>query len=346
MPSGRDPVIVVGMETVSTLSTQWRGALDAAEDALDAVARSRHALGFEPAEMQSRVRNLVHERADAEDTLERFAVMMHAGRHRRLTGPRANGELLGLDRSVVACVFDLDGVLTASAALHTAAWQETFDELLARHHESAGDRYGAWRPFDARHDYDLYIHGRPRIEGVHAFLASRGIRLPEGAPGDRSDAETAHGVSNRKNAALRRRLGLDGVRAFDGSLRFLEAAHEAGLRCAVVSPSENTAAILGRSGLVGLVEEVIDAEVIQAGKLQSKPAPDWVLEACRRLDVEPAAVATFETTVAGVAAGRAAGVHRVIGVDRSGRGSTLVAHGADRAVSDLADLIDPLLSIP
>ncbi len=152
-------------------------------------------------------------------------------------------------------------------------------------------------------------------------------------------------MSNRKNEALRRRLGLDGVRAFDGSLRFLEAAHEAGLRCAVVSPSENTAAILGRSGLIALVDEVIDGDVIQAAKLQSKPAPDWVLEACRRLDVAPASVATFETTIAGVAAGRAAGVHRVIGVDRSGRGATLVAHGADRTVSDLAELIDPRLSV-
>jgi beta-phosphoglucomutase-like phosphatase (HAD superfamily) len=333
------------MEALDTLSTQWRSALDAAEDALGAVGDNRQALGFEPAEMQSRVRNLVHERTEAEDALERLARTTHAGLHRRLTGPRASGDLLGLDRSVVACVFDLDGVLTASAALHAAAWQETFDELLARHHESAGDRYGPWRPFDAQHDYDLYIHGRPRIEGVHAFLASRGIRLPEGTPDGPPDAETAYGVSNRKNEALRRRLGLDGVRAFDGSLRFLEAAHEAGLRCAVVSPSENTAAILGRSGLMALVDEVIDGDVIQAGKLQSKPAPDWVLEACRRLDVAPASVATFETTIAGVTAGRAAGVHRVIGVDRSGRGTTLVAHGADRTVSDLADLIDPRLSV-
>jgi beta-phosphoglucomutase family hydrolase len=332
------------VDGLDILSIQWRSALDAAEDALDAVSRSRQALQFEPGEMQLRARDLVHERGEAEDALERLAQLLHAGSHRRLTGPRASGELLGLDRAVLACVFDLDGVLTASAALHAAAWQETFDELLARHHEGSGDRFGPWRPFDTQHDYDLYIHGRPRIEGVHAFLASRGIRLPEGGLDDPPGVETAHGLANRKNEALRRRLGHDGVSAFEGSLRFLEIAHEAGLRCAVVSASANTEAILERSGLLGLVDEVVDGEVIGAERLRAKPAPDSVLAACRQLGVEPESVVVFETTNAGVAAGRAAGVCRVIGVDRSGRAAALVEEGADRVVADLAELIDPVLS--
>ncbi len=332
------------MEGLDTLSIHWRSALDAAEDALDAVSRSRQALQFGPDEMQLRVRDLVHERSEAEAALEQLAQLMHSGSHRRLTGPRASGELLGLDRAVLACVFDLDGVLTASAALHAAAWQETFDELLARHHESSGDRFGPWRPFDTQHDYDLYIHGRPRIEGVHAFLASRGIRLPEGGVDDPAGIETAHGLANQKNKALRRRLGHDGVSAFAGSLRFLEIAHEAGLHCAVVSVSMNTEAILERSGLLGLVDEVVDGEVIGAERLRAKPAPDSVLAACRRLDIEPRSVVTFETTNAGVAAGRAAGVHGVIAVDRSGRAAKLVEEGADRVVADLAELIDPVLS--
>jgi len=347
-PVGPSDVISGGtqpsVEGLDTLSIQWRSALDAAEDALDAVSRSRHTLQFGPDKMQLRARELVHERSEAEDELGRLAHVLHAGFHRRLTGPRASGELLGLDRSVVACVFDLDGVLTASATLHAAAWQETFDELLARHHERAGDRFGPWRPFDTQHDYDRYIHARPRIEGVHSFLASRGIRLPEGEPDDAPGAETAHGLANRKNEALRRRLGHDGVAAFEGSLRFLEIAHEAGLHCAVVSASANTDAILERSGLLGLVDAVVDGEVIGAESLRVKPAPDSVLAACRRLEVEPPGVATFETTHAGIEAGRAAGVRAVIAVDRSGRELSLVERGADRVISDLGELIDPVLA--
>ena len=331
------------MSFLEPLSIHWRTALDAAEDALDAAARSGTAVRFPAEELRRRGQKLAVERAETQTLLEALAHETRSHVTRRMTGPRATPELIGLDHAVHACVFDLDGVLTASAALHAAAWQETFDELLARHHESAHEEYGPWRPFDARHDYDRYIHGRPRIEGVHAFLASRGIRLAEGRPTDRPGMETAYGLANRKQEALRRRLVFDGVHAFAGSTRFLEIAHEAGLPCAVVSASANTAAILARAGLVELVDEVVDGRVLARERLRGKPAPDSVLAACRRLAVRPDEVATFETTRAGIVAGHAAGVHRVIGVDRTGHAASLRERGADRVVTDLGDLIDPVL---
>ncbi|HEX6762108.1 MAG TPA: HAD family hydrolase [Gaiellaceae bacterium] len=332
------------MSVLEPISIHWRNALDAAEDALHAVSASSQSLQFRTEEIQVRARELVQERNDAENDLAQLGQLLHDTFHRRLTGPRAGAELLGLDRSVRACIFDLDGVLTASASLHAAAWQETFDELLARHHERSGERFGPWRPFDVQHDYDRYIHGRPRIEGVHTFLASRGIRLPEGRTDDPPGVETAHGLSNRKNAALRRRLADDGVSAFDGATRYLELTSEAGLLCAVVSPSANTRSILGRAGLLDLVDVVVDGEVIDRERLRGRPSPDAVLSACRLLRVEPSSVVTFETTLAGVAAGRAAGVQAVIAVDRSGRAATIAEHGAVRIVPDLANLIDPVLA--
>jgi beta-phosphoglucomutase family hydrolase len=334
------------MNDVETVSLCWRSALDAAEDALAAVNRGRRAVQFGPVEVRERARDLVRERAAAESDLALLGRLLHATFHRRLTGPRASAELLGLERTVTACVFDLDGVLTASASLHAAAWQETFDELLARHHEHSGDRFGPWRPFDVGVDYDRYIHGLPRIEGVHAFLASRGIRLREGGSSDPAGAETAHGLASRKNQALRRRLAKDGISAFEGSLRFLELTHEAGLRCAVVSASANTTAILARAEMLQLVDVVVDGAVIDEERLRARPSPDSVLSACRRLEVDPANAATFETTYAGIAAGRAAGVDTVIAVDRTGRSRSLVDRGADRVVPDLGELIDPVLVGP
>jgi beta-phosphoglucomutase-like phosphatase (HAD superfamily) len=321
----------------------WRGALDAAQDALTDVSRSPSALQLPAVELRHRARALAHEREETEYDLEQLAVASHERLHRHLTGPRAAAALLGLEPSVAACVFDLDGVLTASAPLHAAAWQETFDELLARHHRLTHERFGPWRPFARREEYARYIHGRPRLEGVHGFLASRGISLPDGNPDDRPGLETAWGLANRKNEVLRRRLDHEGVRGYEGSLWFLELACEAGIRCAVVSASANTGAILRRAGLAALVDVVVDGTAIAEEHLRWKPAADTILTACRRLGVSPSSTATFETTVDGVAAGRALGLAELIGVERDGRAPALAAAGANRIVSDLAELIDPIL---
>jgi beta-phosphoglucomutase-like phosphatase (HAD superfamily) len=323
------------------LAIHWREALDAAEDSLGAAGRSRPTLP--PAELRDRLNGLKDERGRTELELEELARMTNTHLHRHLRGPRAAAPLLGLGAEVRVCVFDLDGVLTASADLHAAAWQETFDELLARHHGSTGEGFGPPRPFGRGDDYVRYIHGRPRIDGVHAFLASRGIRLPDGNPGDPAGMETAYGVARRKNEVLQRRLRDEGMTGYPGSALYLELAHEAGLTCAVVSASANTEEILRRAGLLFLIDEIVDGNTMAADGLKPKPAPDSVLAACRRVGVEPAFAATLETTTAGVAAGRAAGVERVIAVDRGGRAQILAAGGADRVVSDLAELIETSL---
>ena len=324
---------------------KWREALDAASDSLDNVSRSRRALHFSPAELQSRLAQLEHERDMAERDLEQLAGTTHTHLHRHLHGPRACGELLGLGTAVEACVLELDGVLAPSMALHAAAWQETLDELLARHHRQAGVGFEPVRPFDPRGDYFRYLHGRPRIDGVHRFLDSRGIRLPRGDPSQEPGDDTAWGVAARKNQVLRRLLRQDGIRAYEGSIRFLELAREAHLGLAIVSASANTEEILERAGLLGLVDEVLDGQAMSAEHLRPKPEPDSILAACRRLDVPTGSAATFETTAAGIAAGRAAGVDRVIVVDL-GAGSLgrRAASAADRVVPELAELIDPKLT--
>lgn len=325
---------------LDTLAFRWRGALDRAADGLAQVGRSRQALHFSSAELQARVSELERERGTTEVDLERLARATHTQLHRHMQGPRATGALLGLGSSVAACVFDLDGVLTASTALHAAAWRETFDEFLSRHHARAGRHYDSWRPFEARNDYWRYIHGKPRIEGARSLLASRGIRLPAGLPTDLPAAATEWGLAARKNELLRIHLHQRGVSAYEGSIRFLELAREAQLGVAIVSASANTPEILERAGLLLLADQVVDGNVMREERLRAKPAPDSILAACRRLGTRPATVATFETTAAGIAAARSAGVGRVIAVNRGGT-SLSSAPMADVLVSELADLIAP-----
>jgi beta-phosphoglucomutase family hydrolase len=245
--------------------------------------------------------------------------------------------VLGLPAQVKACLFDLDGVLTDTASVHNAAWAEMFDDFLRTWSERAGTPFV---PFDPGDDYERYVDGKPRPDGVRDFLASRGITLPDGDPTDGPDAETVHGLGNRKNTALMRRIREEGVTVFGGSRRYLEAARAAGLRRAVVSSSANTAEVLEVTGLAPLVELRVDGVTIRTERLRGKPAPDTFLTAAQRLGVDPAEAAVFEDALAGVAAGRAGGFGYVVGVDRVGQADALREHGADIVVADLAQLLD------
>jgi beta-phosphoglucomutase-like phosphatase (HAD superfamily) len=253
-----------------------------------------------------------------------------------LSAPALTSRMLGLPGGVLACVFDLDGVLTASATLHASAWAESFDAFLMNR-AKRGQR--EFPPFD-RSDYQRSLAGRPRLDGVRALLANRGISLPEGSPDDPPGADTVHGLANRKNEALRRRLDRDGVSAFEGSRSYLEAARLIGLRGAVVSASANTTTILEQAGLGHLIEQRIDGTTIEAERLRPKPAPDTLLAACRRLGIEPGRAAAFETTPAGIAAAREADFRLVIGVDRNGHSRALHASDANLVIDDLADLLN------
>lgn len=244
---------------------------------------------------------------------------------------------LRLPPSISACLFDLDGVLTRTAELHAAAWKHTFDAYL---HDRARRSGTAMRPFDSVLDYERYVDGRQRADGVRAFLASREIELPDGTSEDPPQAETVHGLGNAKNALLAHLIAERGVRAYDGSVRFVRAARDAHLACAVVTSSENAATVLAAAGLDGMFDVRVDGRAARELSLAGKPAPDVFLEAARRLAVEPDKAAVFEDAEAGVAAGHAGGFGLVVGVDRGEHASRLRGAGADVVVPDLAELLE------
>jgi beta-phosphoglucomutase family hydrolase len=236
-----------------------------------------------------------------------------------------------LPDAIRACLFDMDGVLTETATVHADAWKEMFDDFLRSR--------GAEPPFDEVRDYDEHVDGKPRYDGVRGFLASRGIELPEGDPSDPPDAETVCGLGNRKNELVQKLIRERGVKAYEGSVRFVRAVREAGLRTAVVSSSANTHEVLDAAGLADLFEAVVDGHSLDDRHLKGKPAPDTFLAAAADLGVPAEQAAVFEDALAGVEAGRAGGFGHVVGVDRSDEADALRAHGADVVVRDLAELL-------
>src|SRR5207253_5606505 len=245
--------------------------------------------------------------------------------------------MLGLPTGVRACLFDLDGVLTQTAKVHAAAWKEMFDGYLRERAETSDERFV---PFDPVMDYDDYVDGKPRYDGVRSFLSARGIALPEGEETDPPDAETVAGLGNRKNEIVLRMIRHDGVEAYEGSVRYVRAAREAGLARAVVSSSSNCREVLVAAGIDDLFEQRIDGIVAERDHLKGKPAPDTFVAGAHALGVVPKQAAVFEDALAGVAAGRAGGFAYVVGVDRVGQAEALREHGADVVVSDLAELLE------
>jgi beta-phosphoglucomutase family hydrolase len=244
--------------------------------------------------------------------------------------------VLGLPNGVRACLFDLDGVLTKTATVHAAAWKQMFDAYLRERVERTGDEF---IPFDPKADYSEYVDGKPRADGVRSFLQSRGIELPEGNPDDPPGAETIYGLGNRKNELVVRLIREQGVEPYQGSVRYLEAVRDAGLRRAVVSSSANCHDVLIAAGIDHFFEARIDGIVAKRDHLKGKPAPDTFLAAARELAVAHGEAAVFEDALAGVAAGRSGKFASVVGVDRLGQAEALREHGATIVVSDLAELL-------
>lgn len=231
-----------------------------------------------------------------------------------------------------AFLFDLDGVITATAALHAEAWKRLFDEYLAMH---IGEGF---EPFDIEADYRRYVDGKPRLAGVKSFLAARGIELPAGTPEDDADRNTIHGLANRKNRYFLALLDRQGAPVYDSAVRFIRETRARGVRTAVVSSSRNCAAILRAARLAALFDARVDGVELARLGLAGKPAPDMFLEAARRLEVVPERAVVFEDARAGVEAGRAGGFGLVVGVGEDEHAGELRASGADVVVPDVGQI--------
>ncbi|MDQ4044091.1 MAG: beta-phosphoglucomutase family hydrolase, partial [Chloroflexota bacterium] len=222
--------------------------------------------------------------------------MASDGSTEHIESSRRRGSLPAVPERISACLFDLDGVLTHTAEVHSTAWKEMFDAFLRERAEEYGEPF---RPFEIATDYARYVDGRLRLDGVRSFLASRGIELPEGTPDDPPETDSVHGLGARKNALVLEVIDEQGVDVFPGSVRFVEAAREAGLHCAVVSASKNCQVVLEAAGIAHLFEVRVDGIYAAEHELPGKPAPDTFLAAAAELGMEPVHCAVFEDAVSG-----------------------------------------------
>lgn len=245
---------------------------------------------------------------------------------------KANSTLL---RRYQAILFDMDGVITDTASIHSACWKTMFDEYLRNRAKETGL---AFRPFDAATDYQEYVDGKPRYDGVRDFLKSRAIALPEGKPDDPPAAETVCGLANRKEELVEARFA-EGVKAYPGSIALLQYLRRAGTKTAIVTSSRNCEAVLHAAGVEDLFNARVDGLLMTREGLAGKPAPDSYLKAAEMLGVSPQSAAVVEDAISGVQAGARGGFGLVIGVNRKGNAEELKTNGAQVVVNDLAELL-------
>lgn len=324
------------MPTLDELTIHWQWALDAGGRAITAAATE-----LPPAAVSRHRAVLASERARTAELLDRVAREEHAHALPWLAANAVTPRLLGLPDDAAACIFDVDGVLADSGVLHARAWAHVLDDILLRRAHEAGWQFV---PFDPDADYHTYIDGRPRLDGVRTFLASRGITLPTGEPTDGPDAETVYGVAERKGRALEHTIHQAGVVALPGARAYLLAAGFAHLKRAVVSTSVTTAHVLEHAELEALVEARVDGTTMVAEKLKPRPSPDMLVAACDLLGVAPERTVSLTRSAAGIAAAQAAGM-RAVGVAHGPQAERLAHFGAERIVPSLAELLVPQLRV-
>lgn len=229
-------------------------------------------------------------------------------------------------------VFDLDGVITATARSHFLAWKATFEGFL----RETGTEEEPQFTYEA--DYIPYVDGKPRYNGVQSFLQSRGVELPWGDPSEEPGNGTICAVGNKKNDAFRETVKKDGVDIYDSTLRLIHELKERGIKVGVASSSKNTGFVLKTVGLSDLFGSVVDGLVSAELGLKGKPEPDIFILAAERLGLKPKECIMVEDAFAGVEAGKRGNFALVLGVNREGGPEGLYARGADFVVPDLEEV--------
>jgi HAD superfamily hydrolase (TIGR01509 family) len=227
----------------------------------------------------------------------------------------------------------MDGVVTDTAGTHATAWKRAFDEFLRFRESALGETFAEF----TRDDYLAYVDGRPRYNGVEAFLRSRGILLPRGTPLDLPGHQSVCALGNLKNAIFSQSIASEGVRTFESTVSLIREMKRRGIKIGLATSSQNAGEVLGRTGTSGLFATVVDGVESSRRRLKGKPEPDIFVAAAADLGVPSAQAIVIEDAVTGVQAGASGGFALVIGIAREGNALELQQNGADVVVRDLSE---------
>lgn len=182
----------------------------------------------------------------------------------------------------MGAIFDMDGVISDNMGYHTQAW-----ELFIRKHAPHLE-IGDVTPHYGKTNADLM-----------GFVFGRAL-TPEEV--DRYGEE---------KEGLYRELYAGDMAPLPGLHDLLKGLRKAGIRTGVATsaPKSNVDFLLDGLGFRDCFDLVIDA----AGVRKGKPDPEIYLKSARELGCEPAACVVFEDALAGIEAGRRAGM-KVVGV--------------------------------
>ncbi len=205
--------------------------------------------------------------------------------------------------SIIAAIFDLDGVIVNTVSLHFKAWQGMFSE------------YGKAFNFE---DYKQKVDGIPRMDGARAILT------------DLSEDELKK-AADKKQVYFLEYLNSEEIPAYKTTVDLVKALKKEKIKRGVISSSKNCLPILKKVGLVELFNVIITGNDV----IKGKPDPQVFLMAAEKMSVEPSSCVVFEDAVLGVEAAKRAGM-KCVGIDRYGEPERLKK--ADLVVADLGEL--------
>lgn len=205
---------------------------------------------------------------------------------------------------IKAFIFDLDGVIVDTAIYHYQAWKRLANEL----------------GFDISEEFNERLKGVSRTDSLEIILAHGGLTLPDDQKADMAAQK------NQWYLDLVSRMTSDDI--LPGVANFFSQVRKANLQTALGSVSKNAPMILERIGMSDVFDAVIDGTKISRGK----PDPEVFTKGAAELEVSPAECVVFEDAVAGVEAGKRAGMFVV------GLGSPEVLTKADLVAPSLDGL--------